>query len=298
MWFDDKAEEAVELYTSLFPNSKITSTATLNDVPTPTKKASVFAFEIDNQPFMAINAGPVFKPNPSISFFLNFDPSKDKDAKEKLTKTYEKLLTNGKALMPLDKYPFSELYSWVQDRFGFSWQLILSNPNGDERPLVIPSLLFTNKVCGKAEEASDFYISIFKDSKRGITARYPKGMEPDKEGTIMYTDFQLFGQWFAAMDSAHAHDFIFNEAVSLLIPCETQQEIDYFWEKLSADPKAEQCGWLKDKYGVSWQVWPTALGEMMKSGTKEQIDRVTKAFLQMKKFDIAFLQKSYSPKYN
>jgi len=151
-------------------------------------------------------------------------------------------------------------------------------------------------LCGKAEEASDFYMSVFKNSRRGTIARYPKGMEPDKEGTVMFTDFVVENEWLAAMDSARKHDFTFNEAISLLIPCETQEEIDYYWEKLSADPKAEQCGWLKDKYGLSWQVWPTLMGEIMAKGTPEQIARVTKAFLPMKKFNIAKLKETYERK--
>jgi predicted 3-demethylubiquinone-9 3-methyltransferase (glyoxalase superfamily) len=95
------------------------------------------------------------------------------------------------------------------------------------------------------------------------------------------------------MDSAREHKFSFNEAISLLIPCEDQKEIEFYWDKLSADPKSEQCGWLKDKFGVSWQVWPTIMGEMMKNGTREQIDRVTQAFLPMRKFDLAALRKAY-----
>ena len=148
-------------------------------------------------------------------------------------------------------------------------------------------------MCGKAEEATDFYLSVFKDAKRGAIARYPSGMEPDKEGTVMFTDFMLEGQWFTAMDSAHKHDFAFNEAVSLMVECDTQKEIDYFWEKLSAVPEAEQCGWLKDKYGVSWQITPTEMDEMMLKGTPEQIKRVTQAFLKMKKFDLAELRRAY-----
>jgi len=96
------------------------------------------------------------------------------------------------------------------------------------------------------------------------------------------------------MDSAHEHKFSFNEAISFIIPCETQDEIDYYWGKLSAVPEAEQCGWLKDKYGLPWQVWPIVIGEMMKNGTREQIDRVTQAFLPMKKFDIAALKRAYT----
>lgn len=129
-----------------------------------------------------------------------------------------------------------------------------------------------------------------------MTARYPMGMEPNQEGTIMFADFSLGGTWLAAMDSAGEHQFTFNEAISLLIPCETQAEIDSYWEKLSAVPEAEQCGWLKDRFGLSWQVWPTVIGDMMKHGTREQIDRITQAFLPMKKFDIATLQKAYEGK--
>jgi predicted 3-demethylubiquinone-9 3-methyltransferase (glyoxalase superfamily) len=242
---------------------------------------------------MAINAGPLFKFNPSISFIVNFDRSREKDARMRLDALWEELSPGGQALMPLDAYPFSERYGWIQDRFGLSWQLILSDPKGEDRPKVVPSLMFTGKVAGRAEEAVEFYLSVFKRSRRGIVARHGKGQEPDKEGTIMFTDFALGGQWFAAMDSAHPHGFAFNEAISLLLPCETQKDIDYYWERLSADPKAEQCGWLKDKFGLSWQVSPTAMGEMMATGTPEQVARVTQAFLPMKKFDLAALQKAF-----
>ena len=195
--------------------------------------------------------------------------------------------------MPLDKYPFSERYGWLQDKYGLSWQLILSNPEGEERPFIVPSLMFVGKVCGKAEESTNFYMSVFKNSRRGIVAHYPKGMEPDKEGTIMFTDFMIENQWFAAMDSARAHNFAFNEAISFMVYCDTQKEIDYYWDRLSAVPEAEQCGWLKDKYGLSWQIVPTTMDEMMANGTREQIDRLTQAFLPMKKLVIAELEKAF-----
>ena len=126
--------------------------------------------------------------------------------------------------------------------------------------------------------------------------RYPEGQEPDQEGTVMFADFMLEGQWFAALDSAREHNFAFNEAISFLVDCDSQEEIDYYWERLSAVPESEQCGWLKDKFGVSWQISPTALGEMMTKGTREQIDRVTQAFLPMKKLEVAELQKAYEGK--
>jgi predicted 3-demethylubiquinone-9 3-methyltransferase (glyoxalase superfamily) len=291
LWYDKEAREAAEFYCSIFPNSKIAFITTLHD--TPSGDCDVVSFELSGQPFMAISAGPLFTFNPSVSFFVNFDPAKGNNARKSLDAMWEKLSQGGAALMPLDKYPFSERYGWIQDKYGLSWQLILSNPDGEERPFIVPSLMFVGVVCGKAEEASDFYLSVFKNTKRGITARYPKGLEPENEGTVMFTDFMIENQWFAAMDSAREHKFAFNEAVSLMVPCDTQEEIDHFWQKLSAVPEAERCGWLKDRYGLSWQVWPTAIGEMMRDGTRGQIDRVTQAFLRMKKFDIAALKKAY-----
>ncbi len=294
LWFDKQAKEAAGFYVSLFPESKITSTTTLHN--TPSGDSDIVSFELAGYQFMAISAGPLFKINPSISFFLNFDPSKDKNARNNLDIVWDKLSQGGTVLMPLDKYPFSERYGWIQDKYGLSWQLTLSNPEGEERPFIIPSLMFVGKVSGKAEEAINFYLTVFKNSKRGTTARYPKGMEPDREGTLMFADFMLENQWFTAMDSAREHSFAFNEAISLMVFCDSQEEIDYYWEKLSAVPEAEQCGWLKDKYGVSWQVTPTILHEMMRNGSPEQIDRVTQAFLPMKKFDIAKLEQAYNEK--
>ena len=292
LWYDKEAKAAAEFYVSLFPESKVTHVSTLHD--TPSGDADMVSFTLWGHDFMAISAGPYFKFNPSTSLMVNFDPARDSDAKTRLDKVWNKLVEGGKVLMPLDKYPFSEHYGWVQDKYGLSWQLMLTNPEGEMRPAIIPSLLFVQSKYGKVEEATDFYLSIFKNSKRGTMARYGAGQEPDKEGAVMFTDFMLEGTWFAAMESAHpAHHFDFNEAISFLVHCDTQEEIDYYWEKLSAVPESEQCGWLKDKYGVSWQIVPSALNEYLSQGTPEQIQRVTQAFLKMKKFDLAALNRAY-----
>ena len=158
---------------------------------------------------------------------------------------------------------------------------------------ITPALLFVGKVCGKTEEAINFYASVFRDPPPKILARYGQREEPNKEGTVKYAQFSLRGQELAAMDSALEHKFAFNEAISFIVPCDTQEEIDDYWEKLSADPNAEQCGWLKDKYGLSWQICPTIMNQMMGSDDPQKVARVTQAFLQMKKFDIAKLQRAY-----
>ncbi|HZG66669.1 MAG TPA: VOC family protein [Herpetosiphonaceae bacterium] len=290
LWYDKEAKEAAEFYTTLFPDSTITNVTTLHD--TPSGDCDIVSFTLWGHAFQAISAGPLFKFNPSISFMVNFDPSHDTEAQTRIDAVWARLVDGGTVLMPLDTYPFSKRYGWVQDKYGLSWQLILTNPEGEERPLIIPSLMFVGDVCGKAEEATDFYLSVFKNAQRGAIAHYPAGMEPDQEGTVMFTDFKLEGQWFAAMDSARMHDFTFNEAISFIVHCDNQAEIDYYWEALSAVPEAEQCGWLKDKYGVSWQIVPTAMDAMLASGDLEKIARVTEAFLSMKKFDIAALTRA------
>lgn len=294
LWFDKEAKEAVNFYTSIFPGSKITSSTVIKD--TPSGDCDVLSFEIVGMSFQAISAGPYFKLNPSISFMVNFDPSHDAEARTHLDQIWDKLSDGGKVLMPLDEYPFSKRYGWIQDKYSVSWQLILTNPDGEERPCLIPSFLFTQNVDGKTEEATDFYISVFKNAKRGTLAKYEADTEHAIAGSVMFTDFMLENQWFAAMDGGQAHNFTFNEAVSLIVNCDTQEEIDYYWEKLSAVPEAEQCGWCKDKYGVSWQVVPTAMNDMMKNGTGEQIERLTKSFLSMKKFDIEELTEAYQGK--
>ena len=294
LWFDKEAREAAEFYTSLFPDSQVTNITTLHD--TPSGDSDIVSFELAGQSFMAISAGPLFKFNPSVSFFVNFDPSRDRDARNHLDTLWQGLSQGGTALMPLDKYPFSERFGWVQDKYGLSWQLILSDPEGEERPFIVPSLMFVGDVAGRAEEAINHYLSVFKNSKMGTIARYGPEQESDPEGTVMFADFMLEGQWFAAMDSAYEHNFAFNEAISFLVDCDSQEEIDYFWERLSAVPEAEQCGWLKDKFGVSWQISSAALREMLTKGTREQIDRVTQAFLPMKKLEVAELHKAYEGK--
>jgi predicted 3-demethylubiquinone-9 3-methyltransferase (glyoxalase superfamily) len=386
LWFDKEAKEAAEFYVSAFGgDSKVKNVTTLHN--TPSGDADIVSFEIMGFPFMAISAGPLFKFNPSISFFVNFDPSRDTNARENLDKLWEKLSAGGSALMPLQEYPFSKHYGWIQDKYGLSWQLMLTNPEGEERPTIIPSLMFTGDNTGKADEAIDFYVSTFKDSKRGMSAPYPPGAAPEKNAKLMFAEFMLENQWFTAMDSGHMHKFGFNEAVSLMVRCKDQEEIDYYSEKLSAVPEADlpaprpdtyyvyvilcdddsmyigqtqdilnrwrehkagtgadhtkkhkpdkiihfeefasreeavkrehdlktgfgrkwlkraikagrtrqagQCGWIKDKYGVSWQIVPTDMDKMMTKGTPEQIDRITQAFLPMKRFDLAKLKEAY-----
>lgn len=298
LWFDTEAKEAAEFYVAAFSefnSTNIINTTVLHD--TPGGDAMTVSFQLGGYEFMAISAGPIFKPNPAISFMVNFDPSRDPKSSEHLEKIYHTLAEGGIPMMPLDEYSFSKKYAWIQDKYGVSWQLILTDPDGDPRPFIMPSLLFVTDSGKVSEEARAFYVSVFKDAKEGIIAKYPAGMEPNVEGAVMFSDFTLEGQWFTAMDGPSSmHNFAFTEGVSLIVRCDTQEEIDYYWNKLSAVPESEQCGWLKDKYGVSWQIVPTLMDKMMREGSEQQINAVTQAFLQMKKFDIAKLEAVYKSK--
>lgn len=298
LWFDKEAVEAASFYTSIFPDSRVSNTTTLRD--TPSGDCDVVGFELWGHSFMSISAGPHFKLNPSVSFIVNFDPllfkgspSPEKAAREKLDQAWERLAEGGTVLMPIDKYPFSQRYGWIQDKYGLSWQLILTDPAGEPAPPILPSLLFAGDNAGRAEEAINFYLSVFKNSKMAGLFRYGTDQAPDTEGTVMFADFMLENCWLAAMDSARQPGLNFNEAVSLMVNCDTQKEIDYYWEKLSAVPEAEQCGWLKDKFGLSWQISPVAMDRMMNDQDPERVARVTQAFLKMKKFDLAELERVY-----
>jgi predicted 3-demethylubiquinone-9 3-methyltransferase (glyoxalase superfamily) len=284
LWFDNNAEEAAKFYTSIFKNSKVKNVTTLHNTPSGT--VEIFTIELLGQEFTLISAGPLFKFNPSVSFLVACN------TKEEVDELWGNLFNGGRALMELGAYPFSERYGWVQDKYGLSWQVIYM---GDRKikQRIIPTLLFVGRQYGKAEEAMNFYASVFENAKVGDILHYSKGEEPDKEGTVKHASFILEGQEFAAMDSARGHNFEFNEAISFMVHCETQEEIDYYWGKLSAYPEAEQCGWLKDKYGLPWQIVPILMDEMLKDNDEKKIERVTEAFLQMKKLNIAKLKEAY-----
>lgn len=291
LWFDKEAREAAEFYTSIFPDSMITSVTTLKE--TPSGDSEIVSFELWGQKFMSISGGPFFNFNPSISFFVNFDPSRDEKACDKIVEIWNKLYDGGTVLMPLDSYPFSDKYGWIQDKYGLTWQLILTNPDGEERPTILPSLMFVGDNYGNAEEAFNYYLSVFQNSEQGNKVRYPEGMEPNKEGTIMFSDFCLMNQWFTAMDSATDHRYGFNEAVSFMVYCDTQEEIDYYWNKLSAVPDSEQCGWLKDKFGLSWQIVPEEMNQVMTSSSPEELARVNEVILKMKKLDLGEIRRAF-----
>jgi predicted 3-demethylubiquinone-9 3-methyltransferase (glyoxalase superfamily) len=265
LWFDGNAKEAAEYYCSVLDDTAITD-----------ENKFVVTFESSGQKFMCLNGGPEFKINPSISFYIICK------SEEEIDRLWKSFLQGGSVLMPLDKYEWSRKYGWVSDRYGVNWQLSYGGIE-DVSQKISPVLMFTGDQSGKAEQALQFYISIFKNSKVKGIARYLKG-ENDVEGTVKHAQFVLDNKIFMSMDSSFSHQFAFNEAISFVVECETQKEIDYCWDKLTEGGEESQCGWLKDKFGVSWQIVPAILGQLLSDASR--IERVVAAFNKMKKFDI------------
>ena len=298
LWFDKEAEEAMNFYVSVFSrsqaqpgSSRIVSIKRYpEEVPEEFMKGRegkvlTGIFELAGYQFMAFDGGPNFKFTPAISFFVMCHSEAEVDG------YWSSLSDGGAALMPLDVYPFSAKYGWIQDKYGLSWQVILAEGAVEQK--IVPSLLFVGDQAGKAEQAIRYYAGVFGNATVGDIARYGANQEPEREGTVAYAEFRLEGQPFTAMDSALRHDFTFNEAISFYVECATQAEVDTLWEKLSAVPESEQCGWLKDQYGVSWQIIPQQLGELMNDPDPEKSGRVMEAMLKMKKIDVAQLEAAY-----
>ena len=276
LWFTTNAEEAVGFYGRAFPDFKVLATEYyptegLLDFQVPfAGQILTIEFEIAGFRFIAINAGEEFRPNPTVSFFVRFEPGEA----HQLRNLHASLVEGGRELMPLDSYRFSPQYAWVEDKFGVSWQLITSD---QERPRIMPNILFCGPQQGRADEAVNFYTSLFR-GKRALTEPYPDDAG-SLAGQLMYAEFVLLYQWFIAMDGDDPQ-WSFSPGVSLMVECTDQAEIDYYWEGLSKVPEAEACGWCVDQFGLSWQIVPERIDDMMAAAGAYQ------RLLEMKKIDI------------
>lgn len=294
IWCNGDATEAADFYVSVFRDARV-----LAQTNYPTEGLLDFQKHMAGQPLTVdvevhglrlnlINAGDEFRPTPSISFLINADPlmyGGVDEARAYISHIHNAILENGGSeLMALDEYPHSPWYAWIADRFGVTWQLMFTNADGDERPPIVPTFLFGGPQQNKAKEATDTWISLFSDSRRGALIPYDQEAGPAVPGSVMFTDFQLSGQWFAAMDSAVEQPFTFTPGISLMVGCADQTEIDRYWEVLSTVPEAEQCGWCQDAYGVSWQVGPFGWSE------EELGPEGYAAMMSMGKLDIAALR--------
>ena len=285
LWFNDNAKEAVNFYRTLFDDSKMMLEQKLDGTPSG-ENAAYYEFTLAGQLFGALNGGPHFTFNPAISISVNCETIEETEV------LWQKLIEGGRALMPLQEYTFSKLYGWVEDKYGLSWQVIYTEGFEYEQKLTI-QLMFSGDMTGKANEAIKYYTDLFKDGVIGDIHEYEEGQAVQEDAKISHANFSILDTEILASDNGTQTDYTFNEAISLMVLCVTQAEIDYYWEKLSADPEAEQCGWLKDKFGVSWQIVPANMNELMSRGTQAQIDAVTQEFLKMKKLDKNHLERAW-----
>lgn len=285
LWFNDNAKEAVNFYRTLFDDSKMMLEQKLDGTPSG-ENAAYYEFTLAGQLFGALNGGPHFTFNPAISISVNCETIEETEV------LWQKLIEGGRALMPLHEYPFSKLYGWVEDKYGLSWQVIYTEGFEYEQKITM-QLMFSGHMTGKANEAIKYYTDLFKDGVIGDIHEYEEGQAVQEDAKISHANFSILDTEILASDNGTQTDYTFNEAISLMVLCVTQAEIDYYWEKLSADPEAEQCGWLKDKFGVSWQIVPANMNELMSRGTQAQIDAVTQEFLKMKKLDKNHLERAW-----
>lgn len=269
LWFDHQAKQAADFYQLVFPGFK-----SLSENPLAVN------YTLFGRRIMHLNGGPGYTINTSISLMLELNDA------ELLQQIWDQLVVGGDVKMPMNEYAWSPKYGWCSDQYGVNWQLMLTERNDIE---VIPSMMFTHLNNGRAYEAIQYYTSIFPHSSIEAISKYEKG-EPDIEGNIKYSRFYLQQLAFSAMESSHFKDITFNEATSFMITVDTQEEIDFYWNHFLEGGQAGRCGWIKDKYGVSWQIIPSILGKLMTN--PETAPKATYAFLQMSKFIISDLEKA------
>jgi predicted 3-demethylubiquinone-9 3-methyltransferase (glyoxalase superfamily) len=283
LWFDHQAEEAVALYTSLFEGSEVPAARRYGEAgPGPRGSVMSLTARLGDLQITALNGGPQFHFTPAVSFFVTCGTESEID------RLWRGLLPDGKVLMELSSYPFSRRFGWLSDRYGVSWQLNLAS--GPTR--ITPFFFFVGPQAGKAEEAMKHWGSLFEPSGIDQLERYPAGGGKDA-GTVMHGRFRLAGQEFMAMDSAREHAFSFTPALSMFVNCDTQEEVDRLWDRVSAGGEKGRCGWLTDRYGVSWQIVPSVLGSLLGDPDPARSRRVMEAMLRMDKLDIRELQRAH-----
>lgn len=283
LWFNDQAETAAKFYTTLFKSSKVGRVAYYGESGARVsgmKKDTVLTveFEIEGWKILGLNGGPRFQFTPALSFMVSCE------TEEEIDTLWKKLSEGGTVRMGLDKYPWSTKYGWTADRFGVEWQLNLTP--GLKK--ICPALLFVDEKFGKGEEALRFYQSVFPRSEIKDISR------DEQTKSIQYCRFTLAGDEFVLMEGQGKHGFTFSLAFSFIVNCDSQKEIDEYWAKLSAGGEPSQCGWLEDKFGISWQVNPREMGDWVSDPKRSEA--VMKATLQMQKIDRDKLLRVYEGK--
>lgn len=277
LWYDGDAKESAEFYVTVFGGTITADTPVVMNV------------DLFGQKIMLLNGGPQFEKNPSVSFMVICE------TEDEVQKYWDQLLDGGMALMALDAYPWSKKYGWVQDRYGVSWQLYLGEKQNDQK--IVPTLMFMHENSGKAMEAMEFYTRTFPNSAIGNVLKYKDGSEEAGENpeNVQHANFIIDGYNFYCMDSSYDHKFDFNEGVSIVIMTDDQEQTDHLWNTLTSEGGRESmCGWLKDKYGLSWQIVPKKLIQLMSDPDQEKAQKVVQAMMKMQKIIIKDLEEAYS----
>ena len=291
LWLDAEAETAAAFYLDTFGSGRIIARTLFPsslDNPVGKPKGSVMSveFEVCDLRLTTVNGGDRFTINPSISLMVHVA------SPDEATRLFTALSSGGETLMPLDAYPWSPRYGWAADRFGVSWQ-VMTVAEGGATPTIAPALMFCNDQFGDALPAMEHWCSIFPDARIVDIERFGPG-EPAPDA-VKQGSFMLAGRRFVAMDSPGKHAFGFNEAVSLQVLCAGQEDVDRYWRELCRDGAPSQSGWLKDRFGVSWQVvpeqWLAWLGTDSDEAARE---RVFKAMTPMTKIDVAALERAFA----
>ena len=290
LWFERDMPAVVAYYQSVFPGTIVKAGGELSDTPSGTVQMATI--EIFGMNFDLMTAGPYLPFNATVSFLVSCSSAEEVD-----TLTAKIMGNEHTFLMEPGTYPFAERYTWLADRYGISWQFMYA-PDMSMMPVgqkVTPTLMFSNDACGRATEAADFYTSVFHDAKVNYLQKYEAGETQNEKAVVKHAGLTLENVNIALMDNGTTPaSFTFAQAVSFVVTCENQAEIDYYWEKLTDGGTEVQCGWLNDKFGFPWQIVPSAISRMMSTGTSKQIDRVTQAFMPMKKFDLATLERAFA----
>ena len=291
LWFDDKAEEAINFYVSVFPNSKInflkkwTTEMLLPDDGIKPGTVQSASFTLNWMQFYAFDVGPTFQFNPSISFYAVFETV------AQVEDIWNKLAEGGEVLMPLKRYDWNEKYGWVKDRYGVTWQIAKEQLSRVGQPIA-PLIMFSGNKRGDAEDAMELYMSIFEDSVNDGVSRYGEE-DSGPHGMIKHAQCRLMGQTFIVLDNGTENKVPFSEAISFYVNCRDQKEVDYYWNKFTKKGSESQCGWLKDEFGVSWQIIPEFFTEKIESGEPDRVKNMLNAMSKMRKLDVAELMEAY-----
>jgi len=279
LWYDGDAKESAEFYCKVF-NGKITA-----DTP------MVMNIDLFGQKLMLLNGGPHFTKNASVSFMIICETEGE------VQKYWDQLIDGGIALMEIGEYPWSKKYGWVRDKFGVTWQVYLGE-NGDVEQKIIPTLMFIHQNNGKAMQAMKLYTQIFPNSKIGNVLKYGDGVGNETHEipeNVQHAHFEIDGYSFFCMDNSYDHQFDFNEGISVVVMTDSQDQTDNYWDALTVDGGRESmCGWLKDKFGMSWQIVPKRLIELMSDPDPEKAQKVIMAMMKMQKIVIQDLEKAYN----